>query len=310
MACYSPLKGYRDPETNGLVFKPTGKTHEKMDVACGQCIGCRTDRALMWAMRIVHESTLYQDSYGNCFITLTYRDREECTEQQLRDGHHIPDDWSLNKKHFQDFIKRLRKHLPQKIRYFHCGEYGTETQRPHYHACLFNCDFEDVCVYKEDEGIITYSSPTLQKLWPYGFSTVGELNYETACYTARYVLKKITGHQAADHYLRCDEYGVAYWLQPEYVTMSLKPGIGRQWYERYKNDIFPSDTTPIPGKGVVQRVPRYYETILKEQDPGTLEMVKKIRQEFIRRHGQDFTPERLMDRYKVHLTKTNQRETI
>ncbi|AXL15326.1 replication initiator protein [Microviridae sp.] len=310
MACYSPLKGYKDRETGGLTFKKTHPIQEDLTVACGQCLGCRTDRALMWAMRIVHESTLHDDQFGNCFITLTYRDRSECTIEQLKNGHYMPEDGSLNKKHFRDFIKRVRKHFPQRIRYFHCGEYGEETWRPHYHACLFNVGFDDVLVYKQDEGLTTYSSPTLERLWPYGFSTIGELNYETAAYTARYCLKKITGHQAQTHYLRCDDYGVAYWLQPEYVTMSLKPGIGRNFYEKFKDDIFPSDETPIPGRGVVQKVPRYYETILANENPRMHELVKEIRQKFIEEHGEDYSPERLMDRYKVHRSKTNRRNTI
>ena len=185
MPCYSPLKGYKDPDSGGLIFKRTSRTTQTLEVACGQCLGCRLDRALMWAMRIVHESTLYLDQHGSCFITLTYRDRSECTSLQLRQGHHVPDDTSLNKKHFQNFIKRLRKRYPQKIRYFHCGEYGSETLRPHYHACIFNHTFDDLQLYRSDEGINTYSSPTLENLWPYGFSTIGELNFDTAAYTAR-----------------------------------------------------------------------------------------------------------------------------
>jgi len=310
VACYSPLKGYRCPETNGLVFKKTRLNQEKLEVACGQCLGCRTDRALMWAVRIVQESTLHRDHFGNCFVTLTYRDPSECTREQLAQGHHVPADYSLNKKHFQDFIKRLRRKFPQKIRFFHCGEYGDLTQRPHYHACLFNVDFTDSIVWKNVEGVITYESETLQSLWPYGFATVGELNYETAAYTARYILKKITGHQALDHYLRNDEYGVAYWLQPEYVTMSLKPGIGAEFYDKYQNDIFPADLVPVPGKGIIHKVPRYYQKILEARDPETLELVKQVREDFIKTHAADFTPERLIDRYKVHKAKNHRRETI
>lgn len=253
----------------------------------------------MWAIRIVHESTLYADQCGNSFVTLTYRNKDECTPEQLRNGHYIPDDWSLNKKHFKNFIRRLRKNFPQKIRYFHCGEYGDITERPHYHACLFNCFFDDQRVWSTNEGVTVYSSVTLDKLWPYGFATVGELNYETAAYTARYILKKVNGYNAPDHYMRCDEYGVAYWLQPEYVTMSLKPGIGRGWYEQYKTDMFPADHSPVPGKGVVTKVPRYYQTILEKEDPDTFELVKKLRKEFITNHRADFTPDRLMDKYKV-----------
>ena len=68
----------------------------------------------------------------NCFITLTY------------DDENIPWDGSLNKQHFQAFMKRLRWHNKEKkIRYFHVGEYGEQLSRPHYHALIFNHDFDD-----------------------------------------------------------------------------------------------------------------------------------------------------------------------
>ncbi len=297
MACYSPLKGFRN--TNGsLVFKRSQHTIGKMDVACGQCLGCRLDRTLMWAMRIVHESHLHKNTNGNCFVTFTYRSKKECTPKQFRKGHYVPDDYSLNYHHFRDFIKRLRRHFKQEIRYFHCGEYGEENLRPHYHACLFNCSFDDLVVYSTQEGITTYESKTLHKLWPYGFCTIGELNFETASYTAGYIQKKITGLQAQETYLRNDDYGVAYWVKPPYITMSLKPGIGAKFYEKYHDDFFPSDESPIPGKGVVQKVPRFYEELLEGSDPELHKLVKRKRQVWISDHQADFTPERLMDKYK------------
>jgi len=251
-------------------------------------------------MRITHEASMYVDLHGNCFITLTYRSKHECTPQQLKDGHYVPDDYSLNKKHFQKFIRRLRKHFPQTVRYFHCGEYGDENLRPHYHACLFNCDFADQIQWRETEGIITYSSAVLEKLWPYGFATVGELNYETAAYTAAYILKKVNGKASNDEYLRNDEYGVAFWVLPPYVTMSLgrkKPGgIGATFYEKYKTDFY-DDTCPVPGKGVFKKIPRYYETILADVSPERLDRIKEMRQIFIKAHRHDFTPERLKDKY-------------
>ncbi len=295
MACYSPLSGYKDPISNGLVFY---RTSTPLQVACGQCLGCRIDRTLMWAMRIVHEAHLHE---RNCFITLTYRNRDECNAEELRDGYYVPKDYSLNKKHFQKFIKRVRKHFPQKIKYFHCGEYGDENLRPHYHACLFNCTFEDQEIYDNTEGRGLYSSPTLERLWPYGFSTIAELNFETASYTAGYILKKITGKKALDEYLRSDEYGVAFWVTPPYVTMSLghkaPGGIGAQFYEKYKTDFFPSDESPVPGKGIIKKVPRYYTNLLERTEPGLLGLVKEKRAEFIGKHAADFTPERLKDKY-------------
>lgn len=312
MPCYSPLKGYKDPVSGGLIFKWTSKKpRAKMEVACGQCLGCRRDRNLMWAMRIVHESCLHVDHYGNCFVTLTYRSKDECTEEQREKRQHIPGDYSLKVSDFQKFIRKLRRHFPQHIRYFHCGEYGDENLRPHYHACLFNVSFDDMVIEQSDQGIITYSSPTLEKLWPHGFCTIGELNYDTAAYTSGYILKKINGKQADEHYLRNDEDGVANWVLPPYITMSLKPGIGEKFYNKFKSDFFPSDTSPIPGKGVSQLVPRYYTSMLQTDDPVMHEVIKARRKAFIADHAEDFTPERLMDKYKCQRARyTKQKRTL
>ncbi len=297
MPCYSPLKGYKDHQTGGIIFKRTSHTTHTMEVACGQCFGCRLDRTRMWAMRLVHEAELHLDDQGSCFVTLTYRDQRECNENQLKHNYYLPPDTSLHKSHFQKFIKRLRKQFPQKIRYFHCGEYGDENLRPHYHACLFNVRFDDQVVYQDKEGLITYESETMAELWPYGFSTIAELNFETAAYTAGYILKKVNGRQADDEYLRNNADGVASWVLPPYVTMSLKPGIGKKFYEKYKSDFFPSDTCPVPGKGVFQKVPRYYETIYADSSPAGMEKIKELRKKFKQAHLEDFTPERLQDRY-------------
>ncbi len=296
MPCYSPLKGLK--QSNGaLAFKRNSHTIGTLEVACGQCLGCRFDRTVMWAMRIVHEACLHERDHGNSFVTFTYRSKEECTEQQYKNGHHVPADYSLNYYHFRDCLKRLRRHYPQKIRYFHCGEYGEENLRPHYHACLFNVTFDDQFIYQQEQGITTYESETLSNLWPYGFCTIGELNFETASYTAGYILKKINGQRALEKYLRNDEYGVAYWVKPPYITMSLKPGIGAKFYERFETDFFPSDESPVPGKGIIKKVPRYYETMLKNSDSGAYEEVKRLRQVWISAHRDDFTPERLKDKY-------------
>ncbi len=305
MPCFTPLKGYKDISSGGLTFNKTG-TAQSLEVACGQCLGCRVDHAAMWAIRIVHESCMHLDNHGNSWLTLTYRDPSACNEQQYKNGYHIPKHPSLTPSHVSKFFRSLRKaNADHKIRYFYCGEYGSPElgERPHYHVCLFNHSFADVQLFKDDEGLYTYTSPTLEKHWPYGFSTVSELNYQTASYTAGYVFKKVTGQRAQDHYLRCDEHGEAYWLLPEYIRMSTgnkNPpcGLGATFYEKYKTDIFPADESPVPGKGVLQLVPRYYEAILKSSDSSTLELVKQLRQSFQKQHAADFTPERLQDKYK------------
>ncbi len=283
-----------------------------MEVACGQCLGCRSDRTRMWAMRIVHEAHMHKDSHGSCFLTLTYRDKADCTDKQFDNGYHVPDDYSLNYHHFRDFIKRLRKAYSKRtIRYFHCGEYGDETLRPHYHAAIFNYEPADTIVYRQTEGITTFESPELERLWPYGFCTTGTLEYNSAAYVSGYILKKITGLQAQDVYLRNWPDGRAYWVKPPYTTMSLKPGIGANFYEKYKSDFFPSDESPIPGYGTIKSVPRFYTDRLQHESPEIYELVKELRLQFISAHGADFTPERLMDKYncaraKQHLRQRNQ----
>jgi hypothetical protein len=290
MPCYSPLLGFKSRSNGGLTFRRDESNGEKMTVACGGCLGCRLDRSREWAARIVHEAQCWDD---NCFITLTY------------DEEHMPRLWTngpgtLVKSDFQKFMKRLRKRVsPHKVRYYQCGEYGEKLDRPHYHACLFNLDFPDKELFKQDQGNALFVSKTLSELWPYGFSTVGDLTFESAAYTARYCLKKVTGNIAQDHYLRVDDYGVAYWLEPEYTTMSRRPGIGKKFYEEFKDDLFPGDEVPVPGSGVFKKVPRYYETILKSEDEGAHEEVKRLRQVFRENHGDEYSPERLMQKYNV-----------
>lgn len=309
MPCYCPLKGWRDAETGAWKSKASGCDVE-MEVNCGSCIGCRLDRARMWAVRCVHEASLYEFGNGNCFATLTYRDRIECTKQQERDGLYIPDDWSLAKRHFQLFMKRLRKlYKDRKIKYFHCGEYGATCKhginlnehkceycnigRPHYHALLFNISFHDLVKYNIVNGDPRYYSPTLTALWGYGFVDVGVVNFESAAYVARYGLKKITGAKADDWYT--DKETGEYRL-PEYCTMSN--GIGQGFYNKHKSDMFPSDDVPVPGSGVFKKVPRYYEELFANEDPLTLEVIKEIRQKFREEHADQYTPQALHSKYR------------
>lgn len=216
----------------------------------------------------------------NCFITLTYNDE------------HLPGDGSLNKKHFQDFAKRLRKSTGKKIRYFHCGEYGENLSRPHYHACIFGHDFQDKQLFKTVNGFPLFTSDSLTALWPFGFTTIGALTFETAAYTARYVMKKINGEQAFEHYSRINPYtGEITHVQPEYVTMSLKPGIGADWYEKFKGDVYPDNFVVINGKR--SKPPRYYSNKLEQENPQQKIDIKQQQKKFAALHAADNTPERL-----------------
>lgn len=213
-------------------------------------------------------------------------------------------------------MKRLRHHFrPHKVRFFHVGEYGRRCKhgidlehascplcfvgRPHYHAALFNCSFPDLVSYTSDNGVLRYTSPMLESIWGYGFVDVGELNYASAAYGARYILKKINGVRAHDHYMAYTLDGDVTYLRPEYTTMSRRPGIGHGWFEEYSSDVFPSDEVPVPGMGIIKKVPRFYEEVFKESRPMDLEEIKAVRRRFREEHEDEYSPQRLYDKYVV-----------
>ena len=240
MPCYSPIKGYRSKvlSPNGkrtIVFKPNlGFVDPPVLVPCGQCCGCRLERSRQWAIRCTHEASLHEN---NCFITLTFNDDN------------LPSDKSLDVRHFQLFMKRLRKQFGSNIRYYHCGEYGEKFRRPHYHACIFNFDFPDKKIFKISNGHNLYTSVILSEIWPYGFSLIGDVTFQSAAYVARYIMKKVTGDLAKDHYEYIDpDTGEIINLKPEYTTMSRRPGLGKGWFEKYKSDVYPDDFVILNGK--------------------------------------------------------------
>lgn len=245
-----------------------------MALPCGACIGCRLEHSRQWAMRIMHESEMHEH---NCFLTLTYAPE------------HLPSDNSLHKKHFVDFMKRLRiavsrgthpAFVSDGVRYYHCGEYGERFARPHYHACMFGLRLLDLEQFKSGKFPL-FTSKTLTDLWGFGYVVVGELTFESSAYVARYCTKKITGQKAPDHYQG---------RQPEYSTMSRRPGIGATWYEKYKNDIYPDDFLVVRGHKC--GVPRFYDKLLDRENPDLLLQLKQDR--LLRaRENPDNTYERL-----------------
>jgi hypothetical protein len=110
-----------------------------------------------------------------CFLTLTYNDEN------------IPANGSLSRPHLQKFIKDVKNDLrkfglPQ-LRYFAVGEYGEKTERPHYHLNVFGYGRE--------------LAPFIEDRWRFGYHQIGDFNYKTAQYVAKYVVKGLTwkGHR-------------------------------------------------------------------------------------------------------------------
>ena len=261
MPCYHPLVAYKCD--GKVVFDKPLPFAKGFNLPCGQCIGCRLEYSRQWAVRLVHEAQMHEQS---CFITLTFSPEELMKRENPA---------SLDKRDFQLFIKRFRKRYEKKIRFFHCGEYGELNKRPHYHALIYGHDFPDRKLWKTSGDVRLYISEELSSLWPYGFSTVGAVTFDSAAYCARYVTKKVTGEAAADHYVYTDkETGEVIELQPEYATMSRRPGIGKGWFDKYKNDVFPRDYVVVNNHKI--KPPRYYDNLLSEDE---LQLVKEKRME-------------------------------
>ena len=145
---------------------------------CGQCMPCRINKRRVWAHRIMLEALV---SPSASFLTMTYNDDN------------LPDGGSLVVRDVQLYWKRLRK-AGYSFRYFVCGEYGDESERPHYHAALFGvppcyCDFRSPhpkCHCVEFKG-----------LWGKGNLYWGEVTPASAHYIAGYVTKKMNKEDPA-----------------------------------------------------------------------------------------------------------------
>jgi len=193
------------------------------------------------------------------------------------------------------------------VRYFHCGEYGKQLQHPHHHACIFGWRPPDLTHWSTRDGIKLYRSKTLEELWEYGHSTVGDVTFESAAYVARYVTKKITGshesyvHPNGDiHLSQKDHYQGK---KPEYCTMSRRPGIGDGWIKKYQSDVYPDDHVIINGRPV--KAPKFYDKKLELTDPTLYaKTVAKRKERAI--NDPNNTPDRLAVREKCKLAKAKQ----
>jgi len=284
MPCYYPLTAYRLYE-GGIVFYEPKDWQQQLQLPCAQCIGCRLERSRQWAIRCMHESQLHSE---NCFITLTYNDD------------HLPPDNSLNYRDFQLFMKRLRFRFPKtKIRFYMAGEYGEQFGRPHFHACIFGLNFDDKeTLRKSPSGSMLYRSSILEELWPFGYSSIGDVTFESAAYVARYIMKKITGNQSAVHYEGVDtSTGEVITRKSEFNKMSLKPGIGAGWYNLYKTDVYPHDFVVLNGKKL--KPPKFYDKKFKNDNPFEWDEVLFSRETVGKLHVLDQTPERLAVQEKV-----------
>jgi hypothetical protein len=292
VGCYKPLAAWRHADGEVYFGKERPDSRE-LELPCGKCIGCRTTRQRAWAIRILHESQMHEH---NQFVTLTY-DEEHYTPQ-------------LNYRHFQQFMKAVR-HKNGPTRYFAVGEYGTQTRRPHFHAILFGLALQDGTPC----GKNIKTSQELTKLWPHGFSSYGQVNYQSASYVAGYVLKKLSGtSDTADTKIGRKYAGVnldtgeMIKLEPEMAHMSLKPGIGYTWFQKYWKEIYIARDGVVLKGGKQIPAPRYYDKLLELMASEIKETKDYERHIRAKQFEKENTTARLKVREQVAIARSLQRE--
>ncbi|QCQ84715.1 replication initiator protein [Blackfly microvirus SF02] len=302
MSCFTPLDGYR-VKGGSVVIVARGDrpprnalTRVPLSIPCGGCQGCRLEKSRQWAMRCMHEARM---SSVSSFVTLTY------------DNDHLPPGGSLSPTALRYFMGKLRKKREAGVRFYGCGEYGEVNMRPHYHVLLFNCDFPDKKFHSRNgRNEPLYTSDELRVLWPFGFNLIGAVTYESAAYVARYVMKKVNGKKADDHYAVYDANGQIFDRYPEFARMSRMPGVGAGYYEKYGGEVRAHDTIIVNGKEV--KPPRYYD---KKHEAASCKgadgllckctfcSLKRKRKRLAVLHKADNTPERLRVKEVIALAK-------
>lgn len=245
MSCYHPIVAYDyNPKYRKLGdkrvirFTPPSLFESNPDVhqillPCGKCVGCRLDYSRAWANRCLMELQYHDSAY---FVTLTYDDVHVPTSWSVdKDtGEALSPSMTLSRRDTQLFFKLLRRRFADdRIRYFGCGEYGTQTLRPHYHLILFGLHLDDLELYsksRKNPADSYWLSPSLDNCWydcdtdsPRGRVIVARVTWQSCAYVARYMLKKAKG---LDDVARYAELGIV----PEFAMMSRRPGIGYQYY--------------------------------------------------------------------------------
>lgn len=302
----APLDPYQ------LTIKSTGEVIDvhPFKIPCGRCLGCRLDYAKAWANRMTLESINMNEvykvalqssylidlrwqanevEYEPWFITFTYDEyhlHSECKGRVNEDGSQHS---TLVMEHFQDFMKRLRIHLYRKygyegtVRYYYAGEYGDTTARPHYHAIFWNLPLYKLRQYaKTALGDILYNDQDITDLWGKGHVVIAKANWNTCGYTARYVMKK-QGMTASEQCELFDNIGI----RAPYVRMSNRSGgIGLEFYERHKEEIYMRDQIVLPAKrkGETFKIkpPHIFDTKYAEAFPNELIKIKQARFEQVR----------------------------
>ena len=217
-------------------------------VPCSKCVACLKRRTGHWSFRINQEAKI---SSSAAFLTLTY------AEQPLSDNGYP----TLVKKDYQDFFKRLRKKTHNKLKYYACGEYGTKTKRPHYHAIVFNLPHSFL---KKPEK--------LDDIWGHGHTMLTHSNALTINYVVGYI-NKGTFERNGENDDRLKEFS----LMSKKMGMNYLTPKMREYYKSRQIACI------VHENGHILSMPRYYK-----QQIFTKKELKKINDEYQKLNAHKF----------------------
>lgn len=232
--------------TNLIEIKKTLKSGqvELIKVPCGKCLSCMQKKAIDTAIRGSIEYDKYKNNEG-VFITLTYNTAN------------MPDNRSLKKQHYVEFIRELRRQIKSDedrtgIRILGCGEYGTEKGRPHYHLVIFNwkpTDLTKTNKFKSENGQL-YTSEYIEKIWQKGNVIIGQATKATVGYIAGYTNKK--GLKGKTNRSR-------------YIMENVEENIKKSYWQE-KNGILIQNSKSTSEKYITRKKTYIKEKYLKEEE--------------------------------------------
>jgi len=236
-------------------------------VPCGQCEVCQEFKIKEWSLRMYHEMDEHE-RYS--FLTLTY------------DDEHLPSDESLDIREMQLFWKRLRKNTGKKIKYYCCGEYGTENRRPHYHAIVFGL------------GLSEDDKKEVNDAWQKGFVGFGSVTPQSIRYCLNYTRKQVNEDLKNEFYKT---------KSPPFQKMSK--GLGSSFVEKNRDYIM--QDLCITKNGFRYSIPRYY---MKKLNLTIEQLVEFEAKRQIKLSSKDFKIEAYEEFCRKELLRIQQRKLM
>lgn len=244
---------------------------EYIEIPCGTCFACLKRKRLEWSFRLIQEIKQHKES---SFVTLTFSDKYLA---QFKDN---------PKRPLMLYIDRLRKALGYRPRYWFISELGDDVKysgRLHFHGIFFGTSQE------------TLSFQLQRDKWIYGNSWVGYVNFKTANYLTKYMLKFQTDYKPV--MLLSNGIGLSY--------------INRKIFDWHLNNFEPRFYTSFAG--YQYPLSNYYKTKLFTDELKTVFAINRFwsnDKQVFTLLGNKFYDERLYRRYRdIYFKETLKRGT-